>query len=135
MRAAVFRRDGWRCRYCGRRLVVSGVLELIGILYPEEFPFPSHNMAHSSTHPAAIRVYPNVDHVDARAESVGDDLRNLIGACTPCNELKSDNLGWVAVEQDLDQWDGLTNSYRPLLQLVGVPVPPFHRQWMRALGL
>jgi hypothetical protein len=133
--AAVLQRDGWRCHYCGRRLLVPGVIELIGVLCAEQFPFPpGHNMPVARTHPAAIRVYPNVDHV--HAGSLGGDWHdhaNLIAACTPCNERKSNRLGWTTAPPTLDEWDGLVSRYRALAELAGTPVRRYHIDWLRAL--
>ena len=132
--AAVLMRDGWRCRYCGRRLVVPGVIELVGALCPEQFPFPAgHHMPAGRTHPAAIRMYPNVDHVEAG--SVGGrwaDDTNLVAACTPCNELKSDKGGWKVETPVIDEWDGLVGCYRALVSKAGT-MRPYHQNWMRAL--
>jgi HNH endonuclease len=137
LKAEAFRRDGWRCHYCGRRVVVAGAIELIGLLCPEEFPFPpGHHMPKGRTHPAAERVYPNVDHVKATA--IGGealDLSNLITACTPCNETKGDRLGWERVELIRDDWDGLADFYRGLFTLAAVPLTTTHRNWMRALAV
>jgi hypothetical protein len=134
--AAILRRDGWRCHYCGRRLVVAGVIELIGVLCPDEFPFPpGHHMPVARTHPAAIRVYPNVDHV--HAGSLGGDWHdpaNLIAACTPCNERKSDRLGWISAPPELDDWDGLAGRYQALAELTGEPMRRYHVDWLRALN-
>src|SRR5262249_15636633 len=112
----------------------SIVIELIGRLCPEEFPFPpGHHMPRGLTHPAAERVYPNVDHVQALA--VGGaalDLGNLIAACTPCNEEKGDRLGWERVELERDDWDGLSSKCRPLLELAGGAMTTTQRAWIRA---
>jgi HNH endonuclease len=135
--ATIFQRDGWRCHYCGRRLIASGVIELVGSLFPNEFPFPpGHNMPKSKTHPAAERVCPNVDHVQASALGGSAlDLMNLITACTPCNEAKGDRLGWRRVELQCDDWDGLVGSYRALFTLAGSPTTEFHREWMKLLNV
>jgi hypothetical protein len=134
--APILRRDGWRCRYCGRRLVLSGVIALIARLCPSDFPFPpGHHMPADRTHPAAIRVYPNVDHV--HAGSVGGDWRateNLVTACTPCNEAKSNRLGWEPEAFGSDNWDGLVQFYRALVERTG-DRSSYHRQWMKALGV
>ena len=106
--APILRRDGWRCQYCGRKLVVSGVIVLVATLCPEQFLFPpGHHMPVIGTHPAAVRVYPNVDHLLA-GSSGGDwrDQANLVAACTPCNERKSDKLGWVTLSHKDDRWKG-----------------------------
>ena len=134
--ARVLTRDGWRCHYCGRKLVVAGVLELVGELCPGEFPFPpGHHMPVARTHPAAIRVYPNVDHI--HAGSLGGhwtDETNLVAACTPCNELKSDRLGWSGLQRERDAWNGLSDCYRGLVERAGA-TRSYHVTWMRALGV
>jgi len=135
--APVLKRDKWRCRYCQRKLVAAGVIELIGSLCPEQFPFPpGHHMPVDRTHPAALRVYPSVDHVHAGSLG-GDwhDQNNLVAACTPCNELKSDTLGWGATPiSEGDEWKGLTEYYRSLTERAS-SVRPYHVRWMEALGV
>jgi hypothetical protein len=93
-------------------------------------------MPRGRTHPAAERVYPNVDHV--QAFSVGGtalELANLITACTPCNERKGDRLGWAHVELERDDWNGLIAAYGRLLEIAGGSITPTHRDWMRALSI
>lgn len=135
LRAQTYQRDRWQCRYCGRRVVVPGVLQVVGAICPLEFPFPSHNMPGGRTHPAAVRLYPNVDHV--HAGSVGGWAlaeENLITACTRCNELKSDRLGWSALAQLGEGWDGLTGSYKALVQRAD-DTGRYHRDWFKRLGI
>jgi hypothetical protein len=130
----ILRRDSWCCRYCGRRLVVAGVLELLGALAPAEFPFPrGHHLPKARTHPAAIRAYPEVDHV--HAGSAGGDWANpdnLVAACVPCNEKKSDHDGWKVSRITHEDWCGLADLYRPLLLRAGVQ-RRYHTDWLRAL--
>jgi 5-methylcytosine-specific restriction endonuclease McrA len=130
----VYRRDGCRCHYCGRRVVASVVIELVGRLCPDEFPFPpGHHMPKDRTHPAAERVYPNVDHVQALVSGgAALELANLVTACTPCNEEKGDRLGWERVELERDGWDGLSGACRELLVLAATPLTSTHRAWLRA---
>ena len=133
--AAVLVRDGWLCHYCGRRLIASGVIALIGKLCPEEFPFPpGHHMPTDKTHPAAIRVYPNVDHI--HAGSLGGDWSddaNLVAACTPCNERKSNRLGWTTLVPERDGWNGLVEYYRCLAESTP-PITSTDRAWLRVLN-
>lgn len=136
LQVEILRRDCWLCRYCGRKLVAGGVLALIGKLCPGEFPFPpGHHMPTDRTHPAAIRVYPNVDHV--RAGSSGgawSDPDNLVAACTPCNERKSNRQGWIVRPPIREDWTGLTEFYRALAGLAG-SISATDRSWLRALGM
>ena len=133
--AMVFKRDRWRCSYCGRKLVVAGVIELIGSYCPEQFPFPpGHHMPAKLTHPAANRIYPNVDHLQPWSHRGSwSDLSNLVTACTPCNESKSDRLGWETQSYEADDWNGLVECYRALAERNGV-LRRYHVDWLRALG-
>ncbi len=84
---------------------------------------------------AAIRVYPNVDHI--HAGSLGGDWldpANLVSACTPCNERKSNRLGWKATTYKPDGWHGLTECYRSLAQRTGT-IRRCHLDWVKALGI
>jgi hypothetical protein len=110
------------------------VIELVGRLCPVEFPFPpGHHMPKGRAHPAAERVYPNVDHVMALA--IGGsavEMANLVTACTPCNEEKGDRLGWERVELERDDWDGLSSNFGALLAIAAIPPTSTHRAWSRA---
>lgn len=134
--APILKRDHWCCRYCGRRLVIAGVLEVLGILAPIEFPFPrGHHLPAARTHPAARRVYPEVDHI--HAGSTGGhwtDTTNLVAACVPCNERKGDRGGWILQPSTHEGWTGLIECYRPLVLRAGVE-RAYHQQWFRALNL
>ena len=133
---SVLKRDNWQCRYCARKLVAAPLIEVIGALCPNEFPFPKgHHMPADRTHPAAVRIYPAVDHV--HAGSVGGDWKdevNLVAACVPCNERKSNYSGWVPQAVVAGSWNGLTDLYRPLLGRLGA-IRPYHRTWINALEL
>jgi hypothetical protein len=134
--APVLQRDHWCCRYCGRRLVIAGVLEMVGVLAPIEFPFPSgHHLPAAYTHPAARRVYPEVDHVHAGSNGGNwTDMTNLVAACVPCNERKGDRSGWIVQPPAHEGWTGLIEYYRPLVVRAGVE-RAYHRNWFRALDI
>ena len=59
----VFRRDGFRCRYCGIRLV-------------------SRN---ADTHGILCIFYPSADHVEPWHLGGRTDMENLVTSCVPCN--------------------------------------------------
>ena len=114
---AVHEHYGWRCQYCGRRVVIAGVLELVDRLCPEVRWWPNDNMAKARTHPAAVRLYPNADHIKARAvgghATAGD---NLICSCTTCNERKGSREGWQPIVTS-EPWDGCVPLFAPLYDL------------------
>ena len=134
--APILRRDHWCCRYCGRRLVVAGVLELLGILAPVEFPFPpGHHLPAAGTHPAARRTYPEVDHVHAgSAGGSWTDASNLVATCVPCNERKGNRGGWMLQPPAHEDWTGLIECYRALALRAAVE-RAYHASWFRALGI
>jgi 5-methylcytosine-specific restriction endonuclease McrA len=136
IRAQVFASDNWCCRYCARKLVHPGILLLLGEIFPEFRGLKSgHHMPKETTEPAVVRVYPEVDHVNA--VSLGGtwrDLDNLVAACTPCNELKNNYLGWTTIPRVTEPWSGLTEYYRPLAKLA-TRVGRYHVDWMRVLGV
>jgi 5-methylcytosine-specific restriction endonuclease McrA len=114
---AAHERYGWRCQYCGRRVVIAGVLELVDRLCPEVRWWRTHNMAKADTHPAAVRLYPNADHIKARAvggHPTADD--NLICSCTTCNERKGSREGWQPIITS-EPWDGCVPLFAPLYDL------------------
>jgi len=139
LRCAVFRRDRFLCRYCGAKTIPTPIMELLGGLYPDSFPFESSNWRGGVTHPAVLSRSPLVDHVVPG--SLGGnwtDMENLVTACNPCNSIKADftleRIGWdVRPIEDVD-WDGLTGLYTSLWEVAGRPKPEYHSGWIRDLG-
>jgi hypothetical protein len=94
--------------------VVAGVFELSGELFPRAFPFPpGHAISVDRTQPAAIRLYPAVDHIWPRARGGTNEPVHLIAACTTINEIRGEH---YAHEVGLDRlavtnrWHGLVSS-------------------------
>lgn len=134
----IFRRDCFCCRYCGSKTILTPIMELLGTLYPEIFPFQSAGWRAGVTHPAVISRSPAVDHVVPAAWGGSNEEENLVTACTPCNSVKSDmnldQIGWRVVEVSDPRWDGLFRYYRGLWVVAGRPKPEYHLAWLRALG-
>lgn len=135
----IFQRDHFTCRYCGGRLIPTPMMELIGGLYPDAFPFHP-NWKGGETHPAVLSRSPVVDHI-IPGSAGGDwvDPENLATACWPCNGRKADftleQLGWeVRDVRERADWDGLTSSYPGLWRVAGKPKPRYHLAWIAALG-
>lgn len=116
-RFAAHERYGWRCQYCGRRVVIAGVLELVGRLCPEVRWWSNDHMPKALTHAAVWRLYPNADHIKARAvggHAIAGD--NLICSCTTCNERKGPREGWQPIVTS-EPWDGCVPLFAPLYDL------------------
>ena len=137
---SIFHRDHFCCRYCGGRTILTPVMELLGELYPDVFPFHP-NWKGGMTHPAVIARSTIIDHVVPGA--MGGSWRdpdNLVTACWPCNAIKSDygldQLGWQLQPITTDDgWDGLACYYRALWERAGKPKPAFHEAWLQALAV
>lgn len=139
--ARVYARDGYICRYCGQKVVLTAVLRLLHRLYPDVIPFQS-NWRAGLTHPAFEALSATLDHLDPVAGG-GDHLEpsNLVCACWTCNRRKSDltvaQLGWAVRPIPEDQeWDGLVGLYAPLWAAAGRPaLSDYEREWMRAVDV
>jgi HNH endonuclease len=134
----VFRRDCWTCRYCGRRTIFYPVMPLLGIIFPEHFPYHP-NWKGGQTHPAVAACSAVADHVVPG--SLGGawlEESNLVTACWPCNARKGDltleQLGWQLRAVDESSWDGLSGFYRDLWQFAGKPTDEAHPKWLQALS-
>jgi 5-methylcytosine-specific restriction endonuclease McrA len=141
VRGEIFQRDRFRCRYCGSKVIPTPIMDLVGYLYPDIFPWdPGEHWKAGTTHPAFVLRSPFVDHV-VPVSSTGESLDrdNLATACNPCNSIKADFSldklpGWKLRPIPNADWDGLTSSYPALWKKAGKPNPKRHLAWMAALG-
>lgn len=140
--AAIFRRDGFHCRYCDARVVPVPVLRAASLVWPDQIPF-NPNWRADVTHPIYVSRSATVDHVNPHAHG-GDDssLANLVTACWPCNiqkgEFPLDRLGWSLLTENRDDWDGLISAYPTLWTFgrvrAGSADNTFHTRWLKALS-
>lgn len=138
VRAQVFLRDQFICRYCGGKTIFEPVMALVGYVYPELFPYHP-NWRGGMTHPALISRSALVDHVvPGSGGGAWLDVDNLVTACNPCNSIKADfsleQLGWTLQPIRRTKWDGLVGLYPALWDAAGRPAESFHLAWMRDLG-
>ena len=139
LRAKVFVRDRFCCRYCGGKTLFEPLLRLVGGIYPDAFPWHP-NWRGGLTHPAIIARSAVVDHVSPGSrggEWLG--LENLVTACNPCNSIKADfdleQLGWELQPTPDSDWDGLTRFYPDVWLAAGRPSADYHVAWMADLGI
>jgi hypothetical protein len=109
--AAIGQRDGWRCRFCGCRVVSKQGRTCLVAALPEVFRWGSKN---SEIHPALIALSATADHVVPHARGGTNEFDNLVTACWPCNFGRNN---WLLEEVGLhdprsrppivDGWDGL----------------------------
>jgi 5-methylcytosine-specific restriction endonuclease McrA len=86
-RIRIFDRDGWRCRYCHRKVVVPPVLRLLRHIYPDfKGVGPGDSMPKLDTDCGVGRVYPNLDHIHLQSYNGSNRDENLVTACQEHNE-------------------------------------------------
>ena len=112
----VFIRDGFVDRYSGARLVFPGVLRVLALRLPAEFPYhPNWKM--TETHHAFWELTPTVDHIVPVARGGEDSESNWVTTSMLRNSAKAnwtlDELGWELLPPgDPRDWDGLTSWFK-----------------------
>ncbi len=134
----VFRRDGFQCRYCGRRTVFLPVLRALGRIFPDQLPWDPHGKQ-TNCHLAFWRDFASCDHLVPLARGGHSSVDNLVTACYMCNSIKQnwliEELRWDLLEPEPGAWDGLVKVYSNLLGLLGKQDFAYHRRWLNALGV
>jgi hypothetical protein len=110
---SVFRRDGWRCRYCGCRVIPARVRRWIDKRLPATIRWDQ--ATNVGCHAGFWALWGSVDHVIPRARGGRNEAENLVTACMVCNFARehftleqlglADPRGRPPVP---DGWDGLT---------------------------
>lgn len=128
---AMYRRDGWRCRFCGCPVVRPAARNRLGRLLPGAFRWTTCYGDH-----AGFFVLSGVaDHVQPHSWSGPTNLDNLVTCCQPCNYGRGSaflsEVGLVDPRRrdpyPADGWDGLERVLilrEPLRsqEMVSVPV-------------
>ena len=116
---AIFRRDGFRCRYCGCRVVRPGVRSLLTALFPEVVRWPGGKGGDQLKHAAFYALNGVLDHVEPYARGGSSSTENIVTACWPCNFGKEDHTIEELCLSDprrrtpvVDDWDGLSRLVR-----------------------
>ena len=107
---ALFARDGWRCRFCGCRVVPPKVRTAMRAALPGAIPWSEAEGFHG----AFYGMNASVDHVVPHSAGGTNEEANLVTACWPC---KFGRGAWSLEEVGLldprtrppvrDGWDGL----------------------------
>lgn len=85
--AAMKRRDGFHCRFCGIPVVEKRVREVLHRLYPDALPWGNRN---SEQHAAFQALWLQFDHILPHARGGGNDPENVVITCAPCNYGRTD---------------------------------------------
>ena len=114
-RMKIFARDGFIDRYSGKPLVNPGMLKILSVYYPEDFPYQAH-WKMTETHIAYWEYVPTIDHIEPIAAGGADDEHNWVSTSMLNNAIKSNwtlkQLGWELYEPGaLNEWDGLSHLF------------------------
>jgi DNA-directed RNA polymerase subunit RPC12/RpoP len=109
--ADIYRRDGYRCRFCGCRVILKAARGTMHSLVPDAIPWGA---ADKNKHAAFYALTATVDHLVPHAKGGDNSPGNLLTTCQPCNFGKGN---WLIEEIGLldprsrppvaDAWDGL----------------------------
>ena len=116
----VFKRDCYRCRYCGQRIVAKEVFsEVSRILGSENFSVERENSKRTGL---TLGLRGVADHVDPYASGGETEVDNLVTSCYSCNFGKA---GYTLKQMGLDDprarkpvnddWNGLS-EFLPALR-------------------
>jgi hypothetical protein len=113
----IFKRDGFRCRFCESRVIVKGTSRIFHHYLPDATRLGSTN---ETTHFGLSTLTASLDHLVPYSRGGNNDEENLVTACGPCqygrNQFTLDEVELLnPLERPpiLDHWDGLTRL-RPL---------------------
>lgn len=117
----LFLRDGFIDRYSGEKLVIPGILKVLSLYFPKEFPYQAH-WKMSETHIAYWELIPTVDHIVPIALGGKDEENNWVTTSMLHNSIKSnwtmEQLNWKLFDcGDINKWDGLTQTFINLVNL------------------
>jgi len=118
----VFQRDGYKCRYCGEKVISQEFFKLFSkALNLRSFKRGNTNL---TTHGIFHLTWPVADHVFPWVNGGKTDLDNLVTSCGPCNYGKSGyTIKQIGIDDPLNypsqetNWDGF-ESYIKLLKMV-----------------
>jgi 5-methylcytosine-specific restriction endonuclease McrA len=116
---AVFERDGYRCRYCGNKLIAQEFIK--AFIKQLNSPFFQRGKTNLTTHGIIHISWPVADHVIPWNLGGRTDLNNLVSACAACNYGKDGNtIEQLGIENPFNRppvmngWNGLLDKMRAL---------------------
>ena len=148
LQVAIFRRDGWLCRWCRKPVIFAPVMKFV----ESELRQSGHagDLAYYHAHwtrqgaPLLDELGAVIDHVDAFSAGGPDSIENLVTACNKCNAQKNSA---TAVKWDKRRprkfvngkygepahWDGLSNLFVLLARRNSTRLSTIEKQWLVAI--
>ena len=110
VRAEIFRRDGYHCRFCGIRVVHPGARKRLRDAAPHAVPEGRSDTYHA----AFLALNATWDHVIPHSAGGDNDPDNLVTTCWPCNfgrgNYTLEQMGLIDPRlhpPSITDWDGL----------------------------
>ncbi len=118
-----FTRDGFIDRYSGEKLVNPGMLKVISVYFPDEFPYHPHWKT-TETHQAYWELVPTIDHIIPIANGGKDVPENWATTSMLNNSIKSnwtlEQLRWQRYPRGkIEEWDGLSYDFVEIVSMDG----------------
>lgn len=117
---AIYQRDGYRCRFCGCRVVLRAARDAMRALVPDVIRWGRRS---KDMHGAFFALTATLDHVVPHSRGGTNDTNNLLTTCWPCNFGRNSALIEEMSLLDprlrppvLDTWDGLGRMLTPKLK-------------------
>ena len=112
---SIYCRDGWRCRYCGVRLISPSARKRLVALYPDVARWGRLNR---DKHHGLSALTATLDHVLPHSRGGTNDLENLVSACGMCQFGRGhwtlEEVGFTDPRSRapiVDDWDGLMRLF------------------------
>ena len=113
---AIYVRDGWRCRYCGTRVIDRSMRARLHRCLPDVARWGARN---ADKHTALAALSASLDHIVPHSRGGTNDEPNLVTACNACQfgrgQWTLEEVGFFDPREYppvLDEWDGLTRLSR-----------------------
>lgn len=110
--ADIFSRDGWRCRFCGVKVICKSARALLRQMFARESNWVSLEF---QRHSALYAMASSLDHVVPHGRGGKNEEGNFVTACYCCQFGRGE---WTLEESELedprtrgpvvDEWDGLS---------------------------
>ncbi|MBD3668544.1 MAG: hypothetical protein HUJ16_11315 [Kangiella sp.] len=112
---AVFIADGWRCRFCGIKVISKKARNLLVKAFPDETRWGTKEF---TRHSALYAMAASLDHVIPHSRGGMNERGNFVTACCCCQFGRGE---WTLEESELldpraykpvtDEWDGLSRLH------------------------
>lgn len=111
----IFVRDGWRCRFCGVKVISKEARSILVNTFPNETHWGQKEF---TRHSALYSMAVSLDHVEPHSRGGTNEISNFVTACYCCQFGRGE---WTLEESELidprtvepvvDEWDGLSRLH------------------------